>query len=64
MSASPPTETLRRVGLAPLVRPTRNQAEVELLPPYGDPEVQLVGELATYLVVGAIVTLAYRKLRR
>lgn len=64
MRASPPKESLRRVGLAPLVRPTRNQAEVELLPPYGDPEVTLVGELGTYFVVGAIVTLAYRKLRR
>ncbi|MDZ7701005.1 MAG: hypothetical protein U5J98_02445 [Halobacteriales archaeon] len=64
MSASPPRESLRRVGLAPLVRPTRNQAEVELLPPYGDPEVTLAGELGTYLVVGALAALAYRKLRR
>lgn len=64
MSASPPKETLRRVGLAPLVRPTRNQAEVELLPPYGDPEVTLVGELGTYLVVGAVVAFVYRLIRR
>lgn len=63
MSASPPKPSLRRVGLAPLVRPTRNQAEVELLPPYGDPEVTLVGELTTYLAVGALVALAYRRLR-
>lgn len=63
MSASPPKETLRRVGLAPLVRPTRNQAEVELLPPYGDPEVTLVGELSTYLVVGTVAALLYRRLQ-
>ena len=63
MSASPPNESLRRVGLAPLVRPTRNQAEVELLPPYGDPEVTLGGELGTYLVVGAAAALLYRTLR-
>lgn len=55
---------LRRAGLAPLVRPTRSQAEVELLPPYGDPEVSLAGELGTYLVVGAVGALAYAAWRR
>ena len=64
MSASPSRESLRRAGLAPLVRPTRNQAEVELLPPYGDPEVTLLGELFTYLAVGALAALALRRLRR
>lgn len=64
MNASPPRESLRRVGLAPLVRPTRNQAEVDLLPPYGDPEVSLAGELGTYLLVGAVAALVYRRLRR
>lgn len=64
MRTSPPRGSLRRVGLAPLVRPTRNQAEVTLLPPYGDPEVALLGELGTYLVVGAVAALVYRKLRR
>lgn len=63
MSASSPSEPLRRFGVAPLVRPTRNQAEVELLPPYGDPEVTLVGELGTYLVVGAVIALLYRRFR-
>lgn len=62
MSASSPKVALRRIGLAPLVRPTRNQAEVELLPPYGDPEVSLIGELGTYLVVGAVAALVYRRL--
>jgi hypothetical protein len=40
----------------PLVRPTRSQREIDLLPPYGDPEVHLLGELATYVAVGATVT--------
>lgn len=43
---------LRRAGVLPLVRPTRNQAEVEYLPPYGDPEVSIPGEFGTYLLVG------------
>lgn len=59
MRPSPPTGTLRRDGLRPFVRPTRNQAEVELLPPYGDPEVALAGELGTYLLLGAIAALVY-----
>lgn len=47
-----------------MVRPTRNQAEVDLLPPYGDPEVSLAGELATYLAVWAAAALVYRRLRQ
>lgn len=47
--------------LRPLVRPTRNQAEVDLLPPYGDPEVHLLGELGTYFVVGAAATALLRR---
>lgn len=46
----------------PLVRPTRNQAEIELLPPYGDPEVNLVGELGTYVALGAAATVILRRL--
>lgn len=64
MRASPSTDPLRRVGLAPLVRPTRNDAEVALLPPYGDPEVSLTGELATYLVIGGAAALGYSLVRR
>lgn len=45
----------------PLVRPTYNQFEVELLPPYGDPEVHIPGEVGTYavavLVANAVVEL-------
>jgi hypothetical protein len=39
-------------SMRPLVRPTYNQFEVALLPPYGDPEVNLVGEVGTYVVAG------------
>jgi len=42
----------RRRGLAPLVRSTRNQMEIDYLPPYGDPEVSIPGEVATYLALG------------
>lgn len=56
--------TLWRSDIGPLVRPTRSQAEVDLLPPYGDPEVALVGELGTYLVLGAAAAAGYAFLRR
>ena len=36
----------------PLVRPTYNQLEVALLPPFGDPEVYVLSELGTYVVAG------------
>jgi hypothetical protein len=39
--------------VTPLVRPTRSQVEVDYLPPYGDPEVNIPGEVATYLTLGA-----------
>lgn len=64
MGTSPSKQSLRRIGLAPLVRPTRNQAEVELLPPYGDPEVRFVGELTTYMLLAAIAVLLYRRIGR
>lgn len=64
MRATSTNGPLRRVGLAPLVRPTRNEAEVALLPPYGDPEVSLTGELGTYLLLGAAATVGYALLRR
>ncbi len=41
--------------IRPLVRPTYNQFEVTLLPPYGDPEVHILGEIGTYVVVGLFV---------
>lgn len=46
-------EFLRQSGLTPLIRSTRNQLEIDYLPPYGDPEVSIPGELATYFAVGA-----------
>ncbi len=49
---TPMRRYLRHVGLTPLVRPTRSQLEVEYLPPYGDPEVSIPGEVATYAVAG------------
>jgi hypothetical protein len=39
----------------PLVRPTYAEFEVAFLPPYGDPEVHLLGELGTYLAAGLLV---------
>lgn len=41
----------------PLVRPTYNQLEVVLLPPYGDPEVHLPSEVWTYFVTGLFVNM-------
>lgn len=41
----------------PLVRPTYNQLEVVLLPPYGDPEVHLPSEVWTYFVTGVFVNM-------
>lgn len=40
----------------PLVRPTYHQFEVAFLPPYGDPEVYLPGEIGTYLVAGLFLS--------
>lgn len=42
-------------GVRPLVRPTYNQLEVRLLPPYGDPEVHIPGEVGTYVVAGLLL---------
>lgn len=39
----------------PLVRPTYNQLEVKLLPPYGDPEVNIPGEVGTYVAAGVLI---------
>jgi len=50
----PPTvrRYLRSRGVAPLVRASRNQIEIDYLPPYGDPEVNVLGEVATYVALG------------
>lgn len=50
------TEAYHRLEDArPLVRPTYSQLEVEILPPYGDPEVDLLGEAGTYVAAGLLV---------
>jgi hypothetical protein len=40
----------------PLVRPTYNDFEVRLLPPFGDPEVHIPGALGTCLAAGVVIT--------
>lgn len=52
MSPKVTGELLRQTGVTPLVRATRNQLEIDYLPPYGDPEVSIPGEVATYVLVG------------
>lgn len=44
---------LRHSDVTPLVRASRSRFDVACLPPYGDPEVSLVGEAATYAAAGA-----------
>lgn len=51
-------------ALTPLVRASHNQIEVDYLPPYGDPEVSIPGELATYAVVGGLAVAAFERLGR
>ena len=48
--------TYRRLDdLRPLVRPTYSEFEVRFLPPFGDPEVHVLGEVGTYLAAGLVV---------
>lgn len=47
----------------PFVRPTYNQLEVRLLPPYGDPEVHVPSEVGTYFVTGLVVNALYEFLQ-
>lgn len=48
----------------PLVRPTYNQLEITVLPPYGDPEVHIPSEVGTYvaaaLLINSIAELIYK----
>ncbi|MGQ4554634.1 hypothetical protein [Halobellus sp. GM3] len=46
----------------PFVRPTYNQFEVELLPPYGDPEVHVPGEVGTYVGIGVLASALLERL--
>lgn len=45
---------LRETGVTPLVRAARSQIEIDCLPPYGDPEVSIPGEIATYVLVSGL----------
>lgn len=63
VTSTEPKALLRQTGVTPLVRATRNQIEVDYLPPYGDPEVSIPGELATYAVVGAAAVGFLERLR-
>jgi len=54
MDASVADTLRRRTGLAPLVRATHSDLEVACLPPYGDPEVNIPGEVATYAIAGGL----------
>lgn len=52
----PVASAYRKIADAkPLVRPTYNQLEVMLLPPYGDPEVHVPSEVGTYFATGLFV---------
>jgi hypothetical protein len=46
----------------PLVRPTYNQLEVTLFPPYGDPEVHIPSEVGTYVVAGLLANAIVERL--
>lgn len=46
----------------PLVRPTYNQFEVAVLPPYGDPEVHIPSEVGTYFVAGVFANAVLEQL--
>lgn len=63
MDPTPVDRLLRQSDVTPLVRATRTQLEVEFLPPYGDPEVSIPGEVATYLVVAGVAVAALDRLR-
>lgn len=54
MDARPAGRLLRRAGVSPPVRAAHSQLEVDYLPPYGDPEVNIPGEVATYCAVGGL----------
>lgn len=62
MDRRPVEEILPDGSGAPLVRPTRSQPEVTFLPPYGDPEVSIPGEVATYVVLGGLAATVLARL--
>ncbi len=55
---------LRQTGVSPPVRAAHSQLAVDFLPPYGDPEVNIPGEVATYLVAGGLAAAVVDQLDR
>ena len=43
------------IDARPLVRPTYNQLEIMVLPPYGDPEVHIPSEVGTYVAAALLI---------
>jgi hypothetical protein len=50
-------------GARPFVRPTYNDLEVRLLPPFGDPEVHVPGEIGTYLAAYIVLDAVTERLQ-
>jgi hypothetical protein len=58
------TRAYQRVEDArPFVRPTYSDLEVQFLPPFGDPEVHIVGAIGTYLAAGVVLTAVTERLQ-
>lgn len=53
---------LRRSGVTPLVRAAHSQLEVDYLPPYGDPEVNIPAEIATYVLAGGLAVALFDRI--
>lgn len=49
-------------AVTPLVRAAHSQLEVDYLPPYGDPEVHIPGEVATYALAGGLAAVVVDRL--
>lgn len=63
METKPPEGPPRSASVMPLVRATHHQIEIDYLPPYGDPEVSIPGEVATYFVVSGLAIELLERLR-
>lgn len=62
MIGSVATAYRRLADARPLVRPTYNQLEVAVLPPYGDPEVHIPSEVGTYVVAVFFANAVFERL--
>lgn len=57
------TRAYRQVDDArPFVRPSYNDHEVLIFPPYGDPEVHIPSEIGTYFITGILVNAVLEQL--